>query len=439
MFGAIDLGGAAQRLLPERIPLRFFGTAAVFHVGAWLGLVVAADDVTGFTGGPGLVLASLHALTLGVLMVTAMGAALQMLPVALGREAPSETVCHVAFALVVPGTLLMIGGFASYETLAIQIGSALVAVAAAVFVVTVARIIVGTTEARVVVLFVWAALASLALTAALGLALALNYGFGFVSDPASIALVHALLASYGFMGLLALGLSQIVIPIFAVTLVPYERRSLVSLILAVAALALGVVGVLLDLDVLVGIGIAAGLGAAGLHLRLMADLLGKRMRKRLSPEFILIRASWVLMPLPLVIGAALLLGALSDSGAGLFGFALLFGWLLTLLTGVLQRIVPMLASMYTGRDGRPPATPGRLTPERPLQIHRWCHLTALVVVGAGMAAELPMAIRTGALVGALGAAAFGAFILMTCRRMRDHMAGLEASAEAGPSQGIENT
>ena len=34
-----------QRLLPERIPMRFFGVALVGHILAWLGLAITADEV----------------------------------------------------------------------------------------------------------------------------------------------------------------------------------------------------------------------------------------------------------------------------------------------------------------------------------------------------------------------------------------------------------
>ena len=76
------LGSAGERLLPYGIPFRFFGAAVLFHVAAWVVLALHGDDVADFRGGSGPVLAALHLITLGVFVMTAMGASLQLLPVA---------------------------------------------------------------------------------------------------------------------------------------------------------------------------------------------------------------------------------------------------------------------------------------------------------------------------------------------------------------------
>jgi hypothetical protein len=86
---------------------------------------VNAGDVAGFVGGPGPVLAGVHVLTLGVLVMTAMGASLQMLPVALGRPAPSTTACDATYGLLVAGGALLVYGFATTAATLIVAGAAL--------------------------------------------------------------------------------------------------------------------------------------------------------------------------------------------------------------------------------------------------------------------------------------------------------------------------
>ena len=76
------LGGAKSRLLPASVPFRFFAAAAAFHLIGWLALGAGAEQVASFRGGLGWPLAALHAVTLGVLVMTAIGASLQLLPVA---------------------------------------------------------------------------------------------------------------------------------------------------------------------------------------------------------------------------------------------------------------------------------------------------------------------------------------------------------------------
>ena len=70
--GAFPLSAKSQ-LLPASIPLRFFG-AAVAVPSAWLALAAGAVELPRFGGGPGLLLAGLHLVTLGVLAMSAIGA-----------------------------------------------------------------------------------------------------------------------------------------------------------------------------------------------------------------------------------------------------------------------------------------------------------------------------------------------------------------------------
>ena len=87
-LAATFLAGAKSRLLPASIPFRFFAAASVFHVALWAVLLAAGEHLPGFRGGPGPVLAALHLLTLGVLTTTAIGASVQLLPVAPPRLIP---------------------------------------------------------------------------------------------------------------------------------------------------------------------------------------------------------------------------------------------------------------------------------------------------------------------------------------------------------------
>ena len=79
------LPGAGSRLLPASLPFRFFGAAVAFHLLAWVALFAGAEAVPRFVGGLGWPLAALHLVTLGALAMTAIGASLQLLPVATRR------------------------------------------------------------------------------------------------------------------------------------------------------------------------------------------------------------------------------------------------------------------------------------------------------------------------------------------------------------------
>ena len=95
-----------SRLLPMSLPFRFFGAAVVFHVLAWAALLAGARDVAAFPGGLGLPFAALHLATLGVLAMTAVGATLQLLPVATRQAVGSIAAAKLVWWLLVPGVAL---------------------------------------------------------------------------------------------------------------------------------------------------------------------------------------------------------------------------------------------------------------------------------------------------------------------------------------------
>jgi hypothetical protein len=125
-----------------------------------------------------------------------------------------------------------------------------------------------------------------------------------------------------------------------------------------------------------------------------------------------------MLPMTLVVGLAAAYGAAGPNGATLFGFLLFIGWLLTFLLGILQRIVPFLASMHAVRPqgGAPPAL-SELAAAWPLKLHAACHLGALAVVGTSIVMESLLLARVGAAAGLVGALAFAWFTADVLRRV----------------------
>jgi hypothetical protein len=161
-----------------------------------------------------------------------------------------------------------------------------------------------------------------------------------------------------------------------------------------------------------------GLGAGTLHLRLMHRVLATGMRKRLGLSFLLIRSAWMMLPLTLLVGLAALHGLAGRNGPTLFGALLLGGWLLTFLLGILQRILPFLASMHATRaaGGAPPLL-SELAASGPLKLHALCHAVAVGVLAIAIAIDAVWLVRIGAAVGLVGGFAFAWFTADVTRRM----------------------
>lgn len=415
------LGGARGRLLPASVPFRFFGGAVIFHVLGWALLTLKADQVPGFLGGPGPVLASLHLVTLGVLAMTGMGAGFQLLPVATKKPLRSVTACKTAFWLFVPGLLLLLYGMGMVEQWAMEIGSGMVAGGLVVYALLVMDNLRRVKDMRVVTDHAWVAMASLLTLAVFGLLLIADFNLSFLPDHQGLAMAHAVVAAYGFMGMLAFGFSFILVPMFGLSPPGDTKLGQRAAWFGAAALVVAVPGLVHDIKPLVFAAGLLGLAAVGLHLRAMAKVMKSRMRKQLGGSFILVRLGWVLMPVSIVVGLAAAAGLRPEVTGTLFGFLLVFGWLLTFLTGALQRIIPFLASMYSVRDGVKPVLVSKLTAERPLRVHLVCHCTALAVVSGGIVSGQDMVVRLGGAIGLVGALAFATFAGLAWRNLHQHL------------------
>jgi hypothetical protein len=413
------LAGATSRLLPASIPLRFFGAAVACQLLAWLALLGGSVNLPRFAGGLGWTLAALHLVTLGVLVMTAIGASLQLLPVATRQPVRSMRGPVLVWWLYAPGVAAIALGMGLARPWLLAGGASAVMVALLVYAALLAQNLAGARGMPVVVAHGWTALVSLLVTLLTAFSLAFTYvGMPLLDRGTGLAL-HVLFAAYGFMGMLALGLSYILVPMFALSAAPHEKRALASWGLAILALALAAAAALgvAPRALRIGAVLAAAI-AITLHLRLMTVALKTGMRRELGRSFRLVRISWALLALSLLLALALAVDLPFEGMPTLFGLVLIAGWLLTFLLGILQRIVPFLASMHKPPGKSPPRTPSSLTADRPLAIHFWCHLGALTLLALAIVLDSAWIAAAGALAGSAGAIAFATFFLILIDRMR---------------------
>lgn len=391
------------RLLPASIPFRFLTAALVFHLIGWTALAAGAPLLAATGGGLGLPLAGLHLMTLGVLTVTAMGAGFQLLPVAIQADLPAVWSCRLASWLLLPGVAVLGWGMMTAGLMELALGGSAVALALLVFAVTVGLALRHTDrskpQVRLIVRHLWAALACLVALAVLGLALLGDFAHGYLGNHQTVAAIHLVVACYGFLGLLAAGFVQVLVPMFALVGPQAERPATIVLGTAIAALIAATAGAFVPAAVI-------GLGAACLHVHGMAGLMRRRNRRNLGTSFLLIRLSWVMLPVSLAVGLLLALDLLPSWGPPLFALTVVGGWLLSLVLGMLQRILPFLAAIHAARAARRIPKVSELSTGPILGIQTSAHVVALVTVGTGMVLDIDWLIRVGALTGAAGAGAF---------------------------------
>ena len=409
---------ARSRLLPMSVPFRYFGAAALFQLPAWLLVLFFPGDFTSFEGGLGPHFAALHLVTLGVVAMSAIGASLQLVPVATRQPVRSVGAAKLAWWLYAPGVALFAAGAAIYAPRLMAPGAAMAVLGFSIYSALMVKNLLGARGMPVVVSHGWAALACLAGLGVTGLALVLRYEHGLALDYPAFRTAHLVLAAYGFMGLLALGLSNFLLPMLALAPAPPPRTAYTVLKIAIVALVLGAAGWLVAASLL-------GLTAATLHVFSLERSLRARLRKPLGPAFLLIRVSW------LCLLASLALNLVSPGNAALFGVLLVPGWLLTFLLGVLQRILPFLGSVHASSSARGTPLISALTPPRLLAAHNAFHLAALalLLVAAGTSSA-NLAEAAGA-AGACAAVLYAAFFFFVLFKVRHH--GIESPHQPAPA------
>jgi hypothetical protein len=408
------IAGAGARLLPPSIPYRFFFASGVYHLLGWALMLTAAVQVPVFQGGPGFTLAALHALTLGVFVMTAMGASLQIVPVVTGQSLKTLWPARLASWLFIPSVGVLVVGFASSHSEAIAAGGISLTVGLILYVSVIVRLLAQASSFKVLRYHFWLALAALAALVLIGLAMI----FDLLSiDQDSAAMAHGTIALFGFMGLLAMGFASVLVPMFALANAPSQGYSLFVMALFSTGLIACVSAALAGQYQIVVIGAGMMLMAALAHVLSMYRVIKTGMKKKLGISFILIRISWIVFPLSIAGGIAAVSGVPFEPALLLAGYLAIFGWLLTFVLGVQQQIMPFLAAMNASTAGNKPPRLSQLARGAPLKIHAVCHFIAFVFVGIGIATDMETAVQAGAACGLVGASAFLWFTTDVYRRM----------------------
>ncbi len=412
------MANARGRLLPFSLPFRFFLAANVYQLVMWLVLLLNASQLISYHGGPGPVLSVIHLLTLGVLLMTAVGASMQLLSVATCRPMRSLLACHAISWLLIPGVAVLTYGMHDLSSLPLFTGGVMISIALLIYAALVLDNLIFSAAMGVITAYLWAAIVSLCLIVIMGIALILDYSRGFLTDHMLLALIHMLLATYGFMGMLSLGFSYILVPMFGLSTLQNEKFAYSGYFLNVTALLILLADLIIMEDVLIWSAITFGLLGSLCYLYSMHQILRQRMRKRLGSSFILIYLCWCALPLSIVCGGLLKAGFLKPA---VFGVLLLLAWLFIFMIGILQRIVPFLTTMHLAENKKEKIpTPSDITSDGALMISNYGYIAALVIIFTGVLFEQVILIRIACLVGLCAGLALLYFLANIVRIKHSH-------------------
>jgi hypothetical protein len=416
-------GLSFEQAPPFALPLRFFLTAPLFLLAA-AGLIVLAPQSLASRWTP-QALALTHALTLGFLAMAMLGALMQMLPVVAGSSLPAPRwVAWFSHVSLTGGTLALITGFLTGEPAAFGIASVLLGGGFAVFLAAAASSLARAVSS-VTVSGMRLAWVSLGATVLLGVSLALLRAGWWVPPAAEAAIAaHLVFGLLGWVLLLVIGVAYQVVPMFQIT-PPYPPRlsrwlagALFALLLLHAAAPLFFEAATHSID--------AGL-AAGILLFALATLRLQARRRRKLPDVTL--DFWrlgmaSLIACTLVWLAARFSSAWADSDAYplLLGVLFIGGFAVSVVSGMLYKIVPFLAWFHL--QAQLQARAGSIPTMKEMVAERWMrgqyrlHFAACALLVATVRWQQLAVVAGGVL--ALSALLLGVNLMSATRRFSTH-------------------
>jgi hypothetical protein len=336
-------GLAFEQAPPFSLPLRFFLTAPLFLIAA--GILIALYPEALASRWTPQALALTHALTLGFLAMVMLGAMLQMLPVVAGSPLPAPRLVartsHIALAL---GTFALMAGFLFAAPKAFAAGGVLLLVGFAIFI-TAATLSLVRAVAGVTVSGMRYALVSLAFTIALGTALALLRAGWWNAAIEGVSAAHVGFGLLGWVLLLVVGVAYQVVPMFQIT-PPYPP--LLSKWLAGSMFALLLLRAIApQLPDVIVLTFDAALATGVLAFALATLRLQSRRRRKLADITLdywrVGMASLIACVLAWLVAQLWPAWANSNAYPLLLGVLFLVGFAVSVVAGMLYKIVPFLA------------------------------------------------------------------------------------------------
>lgn len=397
---------------PRRLPLSCLSIGHAVLLAALLATAIApAPLATSFLHPH--TLAFVHALTLGPITLSIVGATWIVGPLALGMPMRATRVDGAACALLVLGATGVVAHFWLNGYSGIAWSGAVIALGAAMLGVRVLTALRASRAPRVIATAIASAYGNLLLAAVLGVVVAADRDHAFLQGGHFGALVaHAHLAAVGWAALMFIGVGYRLLPMFLPAAPP---RGLVPWF-SVLAIQIGLLGLVATrLTGAPGSRVCALLVAAGLVAFLIA-VAGMLRQRRPPPRALrrpdpgMLQAMKAIAYLVLAIALGSWLSWRDDVHPGwiaVYGVCGLLGFLVQAVLGVAQRLLPLFAwsaAWHAGGRRELPPSPHAM-PVRALQ---WLSFglwnTGLPLLAAGAGLHRAALVSAGAWVLLAGAA-----------------------------------
>ena len=340
---------------PLAAPLRFFLTAPLFAILAGALLLSSGADGLASRWTP-TVLALTHLIAVGFMLQVMLGAMLQIMPVVAGanmaRPLRVAAVVHAALSL---GTLVLVAAFLTFSPMLFKLAAIVLGAGVAVFVVSATRALHGIASPNPTIEGLKHALAGLAVTVLLGVAMSVALGWSLDLPLLQVADIHL---GWGFVGwgaVLLAAVAYVVVPMFQITPAypDWFARTFSSAALAAATLWTIAEGFGWNVASTVFGTLVVGLAALFAAITLIVQRGSKRARFDATQHY------WRGAMLSALAASVLWLAARAFSLVGdwpawplLCGVLVLFGAFMSVIVGMLYKIVPFLIWLHLQNQGQ---------------------------------------------------------------------------------------
>lgn len=340
---------------PLAAPLRFFLSAPLFGVLAGLMLLWAGPDLLASRWTPAA-LAATHLLTVGFMLHIMLGALLQILPVVAGANmARPLRVASLVHAAISAGTLLLVAAFLSFLPWLFNAAAFLLAVGVALFIAAAARALHGVASTGHTIAGLKLALIGLVVTVGLGVLLSLALGFSLNLNVLQLADLHLAWGFIAWATVLLAAVGYVVVPMFQLTPAYPEWFARAFCIAALMLVSLWSVAELARWDRLATLCSLAAVAHAALFAGLTLAIQRRSKRARFDATQHLWRWAMISgLAASLLWVATRLSVALADwtPWPMLFAVLLIYGGFVSVMVGMLYKIVPFLIWLHLQNRGQ---------------------------------------------------------------------------------------
>jgi hypothetical protein len=340
---------------PIAAPFRFFLTAPVFGILAGLLLLWSGADLFASRWTPEA-LALTHLITVGFMLQVMLGAMLQILPVVAGANmARPLWVSGVVHAAMTLGTLFLVLAFLSFLPYWFAAAAVFLGAGVAIFTISAAYALSGIPATSPTISGLKLSLVGLAVTVGLGVLLSLSFGWSLNLPLLQLADIHL---GWGFVAwgtVLLAAVGYVVVPMFQLTPAypDWFGRGF-----SISALAIVLIWTIADFAVPGFASIFSSLAVVAV-VALFAGVTLNIQRRSKRPRFDATQHLWRVAMCSALAACAVWLLALTVPAFGewpgwplLCGVLLLFGGFVSVIVGMLYKIVPFLIWLHLQNQGQ---------------------------------------------------------------------------------------